>query len=129
MQLVFSSTFNAPYTYRKIRYDDYCSIFWESFWELNTGMSECPHGNEPSWDRLPAERRFVFSSTNRYAMLLRLYGTPILPRYRHDDTPSKSSLFLLLFSEFAILYPVVSSGSSTRISGRAIASAGRRGDR
>jgi hypothetical protein len=53
-------------------------------------MSECPHGNEPSWDRLHVEHRFVFSSANRYAMLLRLYY--YLPRYRRHDTPNKSSL-------------------------------------
>ena len=37
----FSSTFNTPYTYRKIRCDGHCSTFWENFLELIKAW-DCP---------------------------------------------------------------------------------------
>ena len=39
MQLVFfSSTFTAPYMYRKIRCGEYCSTFWENFLQTKQGL-------------------------------------------------------------------------------------------
>ena len=71
MQLVFfSSTFNAPCTYRKIRCDGYCSTFWENFSRTKQGLCDTAQRKAQVPVRLSYKlyffsQRIVFFSHNK----------------------------------------------------------------